>query len=371
MREYILVINPGSTSTKIGVFKDKQLIESKKISYDAKDLMKYERVNDQLAFRLDGILKALSEGYDLNTFRCVVGRGGFLKPISSGTYLVSDEMLKDLKQASVADHAANLGGQLAALLAEMAGTDSYVVDPTVVDEIEDIARISGLPQIERKSFVHALNIRSVAARVAQEQDFDLSRENVIVAHMGGGSSLCAMKNGKMIDVVNGMDEGAFTPNRTGALPVVQLAKLACSGRYSFAELRAIMTNQGGLIAYLGTNDCKEVTDRIIAGDKKAALIMDAMAYQLSKEIASMAAVLEGRVRCIILTGGVAYTERITAEIERRVRFIAPVIIEPGEDELSALNEGALMVLSGGVKAKIYEDELKRPNRWKGLDEEYL
>lgn len=359
MRDVILTINPGSTSTKIGLFKEKEMVESKKINHDTDELQKFKCINDQLDFRLKYILNFLSNKYDLQTFRAIVGRGGLLKPIPSGTYLISENMLKDLREGCAGEHASNLGGQLAALIAKMTGTDGYIVDPIVVDEMDEIARFSGLPQIERKSIFHALNIKAVSVRVAEEKRFKLDDENLIVVHMGGGSSVCAMKKGRIVDVTNALEEGSFTPERTGSLPVLELIRLAYSGKYTCDDLKKMLIGRGGLVGYMGTNDCRQVFEMAQKGNKSAELVISAMVYQLSKEIGAMATVLEGRVKYIILTGGIAYQKEIMSAIEKRVSFIAPVIIEAGEDELSAMNEGVLRVLDGREQAKIYENSIIR------------
>lgn len=357
MRDSVLAINPGSTSTKLAIFKGKNLIIEEKIKHSTEELDAFSGINDQLEFRLNQTIDFINKKYDIDSFSAVVGRGGLLRPIPKGTYLVTDFMLKDLKDGFAGDHASNLGGQIASIIAKQAGAKAYIVDPVVVDEFDEVARLSGMPEIQRKSILHALNIRATAIKVAEEECISLDDENMIVAHLGGGSSVCAMKKGRMIDATNGVEEGAFTPERAGDIPVLELIKLAYSGKYSHDELKKKLVGQGGLVAYLGTNDCSLAISMAKMGNNKAALVLDAMAYATAKQIGAMATVLCGNVKCIVLTGGVAYNEEIIKAIIKRIKFIAPVIVKPGEDEMGALNQGVLRVVHGQEEAKIYEDEI--------------
>ncbi len=356
MKQYILAINPGSTTTKLGVFLENQLVESCSIKHSTDELNRFEHVIDQLEYRMDMILNFLDGKYEIDSFRAFVGRGGLLRPIPCGTYTVTEHMLRDLRE-SRDEHACNLGAPLAAIFAARANAKAYIVDPVVVDEMQDVARISGLPQLRRKSVFHALNIRAVFNRLADDRNLNANEISAIVAHMGGGTSLAAIKNGRIIDVVNALEEGSFTPERAGAVPMLQLIDMAYSGTYSKDELRKLLVGKGGLVAYFGTNDCKRVQDIAEGGDEKAKLVLDAMVYQISKQIGSLAAALEGNVDYIILTGGIARDQTLMESIRKRVAFIAPVEVFPGEDELQALNEGVLRVLSGKELAKTYEDEL--------------
>nr|WP_250160247.1 butyrate kinase [Caloranaerobacter azorensis] len=291
---------------------------------------------------------------NLTKLSAVVGRGGLLKPIAGGTYKVNERMLEDLKVGVLGEHASNLGGILAHEIASQLNIPAFIVDPVVVDEMEDVARISGMPELERKSIFHALNQKAVARRAAKELGKAYNEVNLIVAHLGGGISVGAHKNGRVIDVNNALDgEGPFSPERTGGLPVGDLVKLCFSGKYTLAEMKKKIKGNGGLVAYLGTNDAREVVKMIENGDKKAELVYKAMAYQVAKEIGSLAAVLEGKVDGIILTGGIAYDKRFTKWIIDRVSFISKVFVYPGEDEMIALAEGGLRVLRGEEEAKVY------------------
>lgn len=358
-KEYILVINPGSTSTKVAIFKEEANVIQKDLSHSPEELDKYTKITDQFEYRKDIIVHWMKEeGYELSDLKAVVGRGGLLKPMPSGTYRVTDAMIKDLKIGVQGEHASNLGGILAKNIADMARVDAYIVDPVAVDEFEDIARISGMPQIKRRSLVHALNIKAVAYRVAREMNKNVSDLNMVMAHLGGGISIAPLKWGKIIDVNNANEMGPFSPERTGGLPVGDFVKLCFSGEFTLAEMKKKISGKGGLVAYLGTNDAREVEKMIAKGDRRAKLIYEAMGYQIAKEIGAMATVLEGKVDAIVLTGGIAYSKILTEYIKEHVEFIAPVILQPGEDEMIALNEGINRVLYGMANAKIYEDEVK-------------
>lgn len=357
-RKYILAINPGSTSTKVAVFENEEKVILKNIEHKTDDIEKFEKITDQHQYRLDLIINWLvDEGISTSSLKAVVGRGGLLKSIPSGTYLVTDKMIKDLKIGIQGEHASNLGGIIAKGIADKEGIKSYIVDPVAVDEFEDIARISGMPEINRRSLFHALNIKAVSHKLSKELNTNLTDLNLIVAHLGGGISVAPLHKGKAIDVNNANEMGPFSPERTGGLPVGDLAKMCFSGKYTLREIKTKIKGKGGLVGYLGTNDAREVIDMIENGDKKASLIFDAMAYQISKEIGAMATVLNGEVDRIILTGGLAYSTRLTDKITKMVKFIAPVKLHPGEDELEALNEGTLRVIDGKEKEKIYENEV--------------
>lgn len=342
----ILAINPGSTSTKIAIYDNEKEVFETTLRHSNEEIDKYEKITDQYDFRKDVILGALSENdINLTKLRAVVGRGGLLKPIKGGTYRVNDLMIQDLIAAQMGEHASNLGGMIANEIANQLNIPAFIVDPVVVDEMEDVARISGMPEIPRKSIFHALNQKAVARRYAKETGRPYSELNLIVAHLGGGISVGAHEKGRVIDVNNALDgEGPFSPERTGGLPVGDLAKLCFSGKYSHADIKKMIKGKGGLVAYLGTNDGRDVVKMIESGDENAKLIFEAMAYQVAKEIGSCAAVLKGKVDAVILTGGLAYGEMLTTWIKNRVSFISDVIIYPGEDEMSALALGGLRVL---------------------------
>ena len=358
-RELVLVINPGSTSTKIAIYNGTTKLAQENLDHDTSILEKFEKITDQYDYRKDMILSWMNEkGYTPSTLRAVVGRGGLLRPMPSGAYKVTQPMIEDLIVGIQGEHASNLGGMIADAIAKSEGIEAFIVDPVAVDEFEPLARISGMPEIKRKSLVHALNIRAIAHRVANEMGKKLDDVNFVVAHLGGGISVVPMKKGKMIDANNANEMGPFSPERAGGLPVGDIAKMSFSGQYTFTELKKMMRGKGGMTAYLGTNDGREVVKRIENGDAEAKLIFEAMSYQIAKEIGAMATVLEGKVDAVVLTGGVAYSKYLTDYVADHVGFIAPVIIKAGEDEMEALNLGVLRVLNGEETAKIYENEVK-------------
>ncbi len=349
-----LIINPGSTSTKIAVFEDETMLFDKTLRHSTEEISKYDSIFDQKDFRKGLILDFLKEeNFDIKTLDMVVGRGGLVKPIPGGTYRVSDALVEDLKIGPQGQHASNLGGVLAREIGDEIGKPSFIVDPVAVDELQPVARVSGIPDIERNSIFHPLNQKAMARRYAKENGKKYEDINVIVAHMGGGVSVGAHKNGKVIDVSNALEgDGAFSPERAGGLPVGPLVRLCYSGKYTEKEMYKRLVGGGGFTAYLGSNDMVEIQERAKT-DKEADLIVDAFIYQVAKDIGSRAAVLEGKVDAIILTGGIAYGKRITDGIAKYVGWIAPVVSYPGEDELLALAQGGLRVLNGEEEAKEY------------------
>lgn len=358
-RENLLVINPGSTSTKVAVFRGNENIVQKNLSHSTEELAKYEKITDQFQYRQQMILEWLKEEkIEVGSLAAVVGRGGLLKPMPGGTYKVTDAMIEDLKIGVQGEHASNLGGIIAKGIADEQGIPSFIVDPVAVDEFPDIARVSGLPELPRKSLVHALNIKAVGRRAAKDMGKDLTEVNFIVAHLGGGISIAPVEKGRIIDVNNANEGGPFSPERAGGLPVGDVIKLCYSGKYTQAEMKKMTVGKAGFVGYLGTNDARDVIKMIENGDKKAELIFDAMAYQIAKEIGAMAAVLKGKIDAIVLTGGIAYSNLLCEKISRRVQFIAPVKVYPGEDEMLALAEGTQRILKGEEQAKIYENEVK-------------
>ncbi|MCM0649462.1 butyrate kinase [Clostridium swellfunianum] len=355
---YILVINPGSTSTKIALFNDGQCISSTSLSHSTEELKEYERIYDQKNMRTSVILDWLKiQGLSAEDLKAVVGRGGLLRPMPGGTYSVTEAMLEDLKVGYQGEHASNLGGIIAYEIANKAKRPAFIVDPVAVDEFEEVARISGLPQLPRRSLVHALNIKAVTRRVCSKLDKSFEDSSFVVAHLGGGISIAPVKNGRIIDVNNANEDGPFSPERAGGLPVGEVVKLAYSGKYSYKELKKKLVGEAGLTAYVGTNDGRVVDKLIEEGYAKAELVFKAMAYQIAKEIAAYSTVLMGKVDAIILTGGLAYNIRLMSWIEERVKFIAPIELVPGEGEMQALYEGALRVVSGEESAKLYENEV--------------
>lgn len=352
----ILAINPGSTSTKLGLYEDRQALFTETLPHNPAELAGYRTVLEQHAFRKEAVLRFLA-GKDtpLSSLAAVVGRGGLTKPLSGGTYLVNQAMLDDLRAAERGEHAANLGPFLASELAQAAGgIPAFVVDPVVVDELDDVARLSGLPELPRESKFHALNQKAVARRAAKALGRSYQEVNLVVAHLGGGISIGAHRKGRVVDVNNALDgEGPMSPERSGTLPAGALVHLCFSGRFTEAQVRRKITGCGGLMAHLGTTDAQEVEKRIQAGDAHAKLVFQAMAYQVAKGIAALGAVFSGEVDAVVLTGGLANSELLTGWIKERVAFLAPVLIYPGEGELEALALGAWRVLVGEEEAKVY------------------
>ncbi|GKX67203.1 butyrate kinase [Inconstantimicrobium mannanitabidum] len=356
MNQKLLIINPGSTSTKIAVYEGEKELFEETLRHTTEEIDKFKHISDQEDFRTNIILKVLKDNnIDVKQMDAIVGRGGLLKPIVSGTYNVNDVMLGDLKDPTKGEHASNLGAIIANKIATSIGKTAYIVDPVVVDEMEEIARLSGAPELPRKSIFHALNQKAVAKRYAKENSKRYEDVNVIVAHMGGGVSVGAHKKGKIVDVNNALDgEGAFSPERSGGIPSGDLARMCFSGKYTLQEILKKITGQGGFVAYLGTNDARVVEKAALEGDEKSKLVHDAMGYQVAKDIGAAAAVLNGEVDAIILTGGMAYGKPIVNLISEKVSFIAPIVVYPGEDEMLALAQGVLRVLNGEEQVKEYK-----------------
>ena len=350
-----LIINPGSTSTKIGVFEDETLLFEETLRHSTEEIAQFANIVDQKDFRKKIITDLLeSKNFDIKSLNVVVGRGGMLKPIPGGTYAVSEELLADLKAGVQGQHASNLGGILAKEIGDSIGVPSYIVDPVVVDELMPIARYSGVPELPRVSIFHALNQKAVAKRYAKEIGKAYESLRLIVVHMGGGVSVGAHENGRVIDVFNALDgDGAFSPERAGGVPNGALIKMCFSGKYTEKEVYGKMVGKGGFNAYLGTNDMREVTKQADGGDEKAIEAKQAFLLQVAKDIGSMACVLNGKVDQIIVTGGIAYGADVVAALKERAEWVAPFTVYPGEDELLALAQGALRVLNGEEEAKAY------------------
>lgn len=351
-----LIINPGSTSTKIGVFEDETLLFEETLRHSTEEISQYATIVDQKDFRKNIILDLLKEkDFDIKSLNVVVGRGGLLKPIPGGTYAVSDELLADLKIGIQGQHASNLGGILAKEIGDEIGVPSFIVDPVCVDELCDEARLSGCPEVPRTSIFHALNQKAVAKRYAKENGKKYEDLNLIVVHMGGGVSVGAHKNGKIIDVPNALEgDGAFSPERAGGVPVGGLVRLCFSGKYTEKEVYKMLVGNGGLNAYLNTNDMRDVMKMADEeNNEKAILVRDAFIYQVSKDIGAMACVLNGKVDRIIVTGGIAYNAHIINELKEKSEWIAPFTVYAGEDELLALAQGGLCVVNGEEKAMEY------------------
>ena len=346
----IAVINTGSTSTKIAVFKGQELLFKEKISHSETQLNRLKNFEEQVKYRLNIILNGLkSQGINPDKFNLIMARGGLIKPVASGVYKVNEQMLYDLEHASK-QHASNLAAAIGYQLGK-SKVPVYIADPVVVDEMQDIAKYSGHRLFTRKSVFHALNHKAVGRKFAGETQQDYNRLNLIVAHMGGGISVGAHKQGKVIDVNQALDgEGPFSPERSGTLPAGDLVRMAFSGKYTQEAMLKMITGQGGVVSYLGTNNLEEIEKNLNPESQK---ILDALSYQVSKSIGEMATVLKGQVDAIILTGGLAYSSLITDSIKKRVDFIAQVYIYPGEDEMHALLQNALLLWQGKLKAKNY------------------
>lgn len=357
MRQYILAINPGATSTKISIFEGETNVFTKNIKHSVEDLSQFPTIADQYDYRKKFVLDELKEqNIALEDIAIVMGRGGLIKPLTSGAYRVNELMKKHLMEGYNGVHACNLGGLIADSVAQMVGLkEAYIADPVIVDEMDDIARISGHKDFERLSIFHALNQKAIARTYAKDMGKKYEDLNLIVAHMGGGISVGAHRHGRVVDVNQALEgEGPFSPERSGTLPMDQVIKACYSGKYTFEEMRKVIVGKGGLVSYLGTNDAYEVEKRALAGDKYADLIERAMAYQIGKQIASNAAVLEGKVDAILLTGGIAYGKPIVGHIKRHVEWIAPVAVYPGEDEMASMAMNARMILDGTIEVKDYE-----------------
>ncbi len=354
--EKILVINPGSTSTKLGFFEGEKPIFIEVLRHNSEEIKKYKRIFDQYEFRKNVVLNFLKDkNISLESITCVVGRGGLIKPVESGTYIVNEKMIEDLKEAKRGEHASNLGAIIAYEIAKELNIPAFIVDPVVVDEMDDIARISGLKGIERKSIFHALNQKAVARKAAKDLGKKYEDVNLIVVHLGGGISIGAHRKGKVVDVNNALNgDGPFAPERAGGVPTQDLVDLCFSGKYTYEEMKKKLAGEGGLVSHLGTNDAREVERRIESGDNYARLVYEAMAYQISRTIGEMAAVLKGDIDAIVLTGGIAYSNMLVNWIKERVSFLGKILVYPGEDEMEALALGALRVLRKEEEPKIYE-----------------
>lgn len=356
----IFVINPGSTSTKLAVFKDGQSIAACEYQHDKTELARFTRVVDQLDFRMAAICAFLEESsVDVASLAAVAGRGGLLHPLEGGVYEVSDDMITDLKEARYGEHPCNLGAVLAQELASEWGVPAYIVDPVVTDEMEDVARLTGLPSIERRSLFHALNQRGAARTVAERLDVRYEASDFIVCHMGGGISIGAHRMGRVVDVVNALDgEGPLTPERTGGLPVIPALDLVGRGEMSVDELKRVILREGGLFAHLGTNDPREVVARMEAGDEKAARVFKGLAYSIARHVASLVPALADdsgvvRLSAIILTGGMARSRELVDEIARLVGSLGPVEVVVGEEEMATLAAGAVRAEQGECAIKQY------------------
>jgi butyrate kinase len=352
----ILAINPGSTSTKFAVYFDRECVLNKTIRHSMDELMRYKNVTDQFDFRKGLIIDSLvDEGIEVDSIKLIIGRGGLTYPLESGVYRVNHLMLKHVREGVLGQHASNLGPLLADFIAlQIPGAQAYVADPVVTDELCEVARIAGHPAFKRHSIFHALNQKATARMHAERSGKKYEEMNLIVVHLGGGISVGAHKNGRVVDVNNAFDgEGPLSPERSGTLPVGQLIGICFSRKYSEDQVRRMVVGEGGYVGYLGTNNAMEVEKMAASGDEKAQLIQDALIYQVAKMIGEMAVVLEGNIDGILLTGGIAFSENLTGQITKKVKFLARVFVYPGEDELQALAMNALLVAKNEIPVKEY------------------
>lgn len=341
----LLVINPGSTTTKIALFEGENVRELHELEHDRAELAKFPTTLSQLEYRRDALHKALAFwNAPASSLSAVISRGSPLKPLVSGVYAISDAMLDDIKGGKLQDHASHLGPLLAHEIAEEAKIPAFIADPVSVDEFDEVAKISGWPDLPRGTLSHSLNIKAMLRETAEERGVAPETMNAVVAHLGGGFSIAAVRQGRIIDVNNANDGGPFSPERVGTLPLVGLLKMCFSGKYTYEQIRKMFIGKGGLMAHLGTADVREVIKRIDAGDEKANLVLQAMCYHISKEIGAMAASLCGNVDAVILTGGVSYNARVVEWIRERVGFIAPLVVKPGQNEMKALASHAVRAL---------------------------
>ncbi|MFW5888976.1 MAG: butyrate kinase [Bacillota bacterium] len=352
----ILVINPGSTSTKVAIYLNEKQIIEKTLRHDVDELKSFKNIIDQTDFRKNIILDFIKEhDYKVEDFDVFVGRGGMMKPIKNGgTYLVTKDMLRDLKSGDYGYHASNLGAVLADIFAKVRNRPAYIVNPVCIDEFEDISRISGQKLISRRSLFHALNQKAIARRYADEINKEYEEINLIVAHLGGGISVGLHKAGRVIDCNNALGgDGPFSPERTGTIPTYPLVDICFSGEYSKDEVKKLLVGKGGLVSYLGTNDAREIEKKVLAGDEYAKLHYDAMAYNVVKEIGSLYFANGGKIDAVLITGGIAYSDYFINFIKEKIEAIVKVKVYPGEDEMRALAEGAMRVLTKKEKSQVY------------------
>lgn len=350
----ILAINPGSTSTKIALYDNENEVFTETLEHPIDKIEKYDKTIDQFEMRKDLIISFLKEnGYNIGNLSAVVGRGGMLPTVKSGAYIVNETMLDVLSNRPVMEHASNLGAPIAYEIAKIAGVKAYIYDSVRTDELKDIARISGMPDIPRTSTCHVLNTRATAIKVAKKYGKKYQDMNFVIAHLGGGISLNVHEKGRIVDIISD-DEGPFSPERAGRVPCRELIDLCFSGKYDKKTMQRKLRGNGGLKAYLNTVDAREVEKMIKNGDEKAKIIYESMAYQVAKGIGELATVIDGKVDVIILTGGIAYSDMMVSWIKKRVEFIAPVEIVPGENEMESLAYGTLRVLKGEEAAREYE-----------------
>jgi len=350
----ILALNPGSTSTKVALFEDEQMTWESNVVHPAQELARHKRISDQMPMRLEAIVSEMQTasraGSDLSA---IAARGGLLRPVDAGTYAITENMVQDLREAKRGEHASNLGAIIAFELASKWCIPAYTVDPVSVDEFCAAARITGLPDLERKSLLHALNIRAVARLACKDLGIKFEDANLVVAHLGSGTSVCPIRKGRIIDVNNANEEGPFSTERAGSLPAGDLVRLCFSGKYTKEQLIRRITSEGGMYAHLGTKDVRETLARVRDGDGRARLVFEAMIYQTGKEIGAMATVLCGDVDAVVVSGGASYSDTVIDALKKMVSYIAPVLVYPGGDEMASLAQGVLRVLKGEESPRQY------------------
>jgi len=360
----ILSINPGSTSTKVAWFEDERQIWKESVSHSVEDLSKFSHINEQLNFRIEQVMKFVSQkGSDINDLSAVVGRGGFTDPIPGGTYRVDEVLIARLLEGRPWQHAANLGASIAKSIAERVGVSPFIVDPVSVDETDTEVHITGLPELPHCPAAHTLNVKAALRRAARKLGKDPVEIKAVVSHLGGGITVCAHRDGRMIDMPTANEFGPYSPERTGGLPAGDLLDLVSSGQFSYSRMQKKLAGEGGLVSYLGIGDLRKVKEMIASGDKYADLVYRGMAFQISKCIAAMATSLDGEVDALVFTGGMAKDEELLDLITERAGWIAPSILFPGEFEMEALTEGALRVLKGEEKAKDYSENISKGNNY--------
>jgi len=350
---YILLINPGSTSTKVALYEDKKMLFTENIEHTREDLSPFKIIPEQLEYRKNLVLKTLKQkGYELGQLSAIVGRGGLIPNLKTGGYLVTEKMVEVLKSDAISPHAANLGGLIAKSIADPLHIPAYIYDGVTSGELSEVAKVTGIPDIVRQSMCHALNSRAMGRKYAESLGKKYEDMNFIVAHLGGGISVSAHQGGHIIDSVAD-DDGQFSPERSGSIPLMDAIELCYSGKYTKVELKEMIRGKGGMYAHLGTSDCRVIEQRVKDGDQKAKLVFEAQAYQIAKGIGLLSITLKGKVDAILLTGGVANSKLLTSMIEPYVKFIAPVVILPGENEMEALANAGLRLLKGEETPREY------------------
>ncbi len=349
-----LIINPGSTSTKLAIYEDAKVLIQESITHDTEYLSRFEKIPDQIPFRMEAIRKFMEDaGVKEEELSAVVGRGGLVPGLHTGGYEVTTSLYHALENDKISSpHASNLGGLLARQIAEPLGIPAYIYDAVTSSELSDVAEITGIPAITRQSMCHVLNSRAMAIRYSKEQGVNYEDQTYLVAHLGGGVSVSVHSHGKIVDSM-GDDDGHFSPERSGSVPLLELVEICYSGNYTRNDMKKRVRGRGGMFAHLGTSDCREIEKRIAEGDTHADLIFRAQVYQISKAIGLLSVTVKGKIDAIILTGGMAYSQALTKQITEYVDWIAPVKVMPGENEMEALAMGGMRLLKGEEKVNVY------------------